>query len=81
MVNEPTSDDLDVLKQENAQLREMLTAASNQAKEYRKAAYHLLEKAYPYSRPSEDELKQLLQEDQGETLLDILHSYRRELHG
>ncbi len=82
MSNEPISgdsDELSALKKENAELRQKLEHATKEAKEYRAAAYDFLDQIYPYTRPTEAELHEMMQSDPIETLHDIIAEFKREL--
>jgi len=70
--------ELEALRQENAELREKLARAISEAERYRASTNELLDIVFPYKPLTEDELRVLLQPDEGESLREIIDRFERE---
>ena len=73
--------ELETLRQENAALREKLARATLEAQLYRGSTNALLAHVDPFVPPTEEELEEMMEPDEGETLAEIVAGYRRELEG
>lgn len=72
--------ELESLRQENAELRERLARAESDAERYHASANDMLEVIFPYVRPTDAELEELLKPDpSGATPASILDEYALEL--
>ena len=79
MANEPN--DVESLKQENAELRERLAKSQFETEMYRKAAYEMLEKFDPVPPLTDEEIAEAISAPRGEPLVEIIEEYERELRG
>jgi len=70
--------ELDALRQENAELREKLARATSEAERYRVSTNELLDTLFPYKPPTEEDLRVLLQPDDGESLRELVDCFERE---
>jgi hypothetical protein len=73
--------ELDALRQQNAELREQLARTTSEAERYRASTNELLDTLFPYKPPTEEELAEMIQPEEGETLQEILAKYSDELAG
>ncbi|MFO0804057.1 MAG: hypothetical protein U0791_13165 [Gemmataceae bacterium] len=73
--------ELESLRQENAALREQLARATLAAELYRDSTNALMAQVDPYVPPTEEELREMMEPDEGESLAEIVARYRRELAG
>lgn len=69
------------LRGEVERLRRELARVSAEAAEYKRAAYRLLGELEPYTRPTDEELHELMHGPRGEPLRDVLAEYERRLGG
>jgi hypothetical protein len=73
--------DFEALRRENADLRERLARSEAEAARHRATANDLMDSVFPYIPPTEEELQQLMEPDEGETLEEIVAGFRRKLEG
>ena len=71
--------DNDALRRENQELREKLARAASDVERYRASNIELMDAIFPYQRPTDAELEELMKPDEGESLSDIIAGYRRKL--
>jgi hypothetical protein len=66
------------LQREVERLRMQLAKVTAEAESYRRAAYALLNKQFPYAPPNEAELNDLLHGPRGRSILEILEKLERK---
>jgi hypothetical protein len=71
-------EDLEALKQENAALKEQLKESANQADEFRKAAYEMLDEVFPCTMPTAEEIEEILHGPRGRSPFEMLEEFERE---
>ena len=70
--NPAASNDVDLLIQENAALRQQLLRANTNAEEFRASTYELLNEVFPYVRPTDEELQELVHGPRGRSPFEVL---------
>lgn len=72
-------DEVEALRRENESLRERLAKAEAEASRSRAAVKELMDTIFPYVPPTDEELREIMRADEGESLEEIVAGYRREL--
>jgi hypothetical protein len=76
IISDPS--ELEALRRENADLREMLAKAAAEAARYRASTNDLLDVVFPYKPLTEEELAEMMKPDEGESLREIIDRFERE---
>jgi len=72
------SNELEALRAENATLRKELEKAKFFAEIYREEAYKRYNEQHPYVPPTEEELRELMTPDEGESIHAIIAELKSE---
>jgi hypothetical protein len=75
------AEDIEALKAENAALRKELEKAKFIAETYREEAYKSFNEKHPYVPPTEEELRELMVPDDGESIPEIIAEFKRSAQG
>jgi|GEM_PF-6224371 len=72
-------EEVEALRRENESLRERLAKAEAEATRSRAAMKELMDTIFPYVPPTDEELREIMRPDEGDSLEEIVAGYRREL--
>ena len=76
-----TTNDADKLRREVAELTEQLARKSEEAEEYRRSVFALLNQLMPYKTPTDDEVRELMHGPRGRPLREVMQELERPSEG
>lgn len=74
-------DEIEQLRQQNAELQKQLELTRVQRDEFKEAAYSFFEKLHPYVPPTEAELHEMLHGPRGKSLHEVIEEAEKEYYG
>ena len=80
MPENPTSAEVEQLRQQIAELQKQLETTRAQRDEFKSMAYEMLEKLDPYVPPTPEELQDMLHGPRGQSILEIVAEFEKELN-